>query len=80
MPEGTGIIVEAFPEAVQAKLVTVSVPGTVEERASCAVAPEHMVTGDGTDVLTLGIGFTITVALPETDPEEQTWFETETRV
>jgi len=57
------VIVEALPEAVQLNVVMVSVPGTVEERATWALVPEQIVTGDGIAGTTFGMGFTVTFCM-----------------
>jgi len=59
--DGSGVIVAAFPEAVQSKVVLVSVPETEEESATWALVPEHMVRGEGTAGTTLGMGLTVTL-------------------
>jgi len=60
MVDGFGVIVALLPEAVHAKVVELSVPATVDERATCASVPEQMVSGEGTAGTTLGIGLTVT--------------------
>lgn len=60
MVEGSGVMVAALPEALQAKVVEVSVLATVEERATWASVPEQIVSGEGTAGTTLGIALTVT--------------------
>jgi len=63
MVEGSGVIVEALPEAVQLNVVMVSVPGTDDESATWALVPEQIVTGGCVAGTTLGMGFTVTVCI-----------------
>lgn len=71
--EGLGVIVPAFPEAVQLKVVLVVVPGTEDENPTWALVPEQMVKGDELDGTTLGVGLTemvFSVGLVAVHPNE----------